>query len=273
MVSWRARVRAIISFYMTARSVSTCATAIALAVGLSAAGSMQSQQSSTQPPGAAGRDFIVRIDPPVAATSCMFWYQETGPLLGTGSTDARPTGNGTFALHVGTVSPPPTSLKVSIWCRGAGMAVVDVPAVETSGYERTVKVAPLKAIPLTGRVQPSPDGVSLAGADLRVLYQADWLCSFFGRPDCGVPQWEVTSGRVGGDNTVSVTVPDYAADPVVTHWAKSGPFGPKGAGGFRLQVNRSVAPYTYWLEHGSATFGVIPVAPAYQDLLLRPRRH
>jgi hypothetical protein len=234
---------------------------------------MHSQQVSTPPSGGAGREFIVRIDPPVAAGSCMFWHQETGPLLGTGGTDARPAGNGAFAIHVGTVSPAPTFLKVSIWCRGAGMAVVDVPAVETSGYERVVTVAPLKPIPLSGRVQPSLDGVSLAGADLRVLYQADWLCSFFGRPDCGIPQWEVATGKIGADNSVRVMVPDFAADPVVTLWAKSSGFGPFGAGGFRLQVNRSVAPCTYWLEHDSGTFGVIPIAAAYQNLLLQPRRH
>ena len=202
----------------------------------------------------------------------MFQHQETGSSVGTGGV-ARPAGNGAFAMRVGIVSPPPTSLKVAIWCRGAGMAVVDVTVVETSGYELTVPVLPLKSIPLSGRVQLSLDGVSLAGADLRVLYQADWLCRFFGRPDCGIPQWEVASGRVDADNSIRVVVPDFAADPVVTLWAKPPRYGLFGAGGFRLQVNRSVAPYTYWLEHGSATFGVIPVAPAYQDLLLRPRRH
>jgi hypothetical protein len=234
---------------------------------------MESQQVSTPPPGGAGREFIVRIDPPVAASFCTFWYEEFGPLRGTRGVEARPAGNGAFAIHVGTVSPAPTSLKVSIWCRGAGMAVVEVPAVETSGYERVVTVAPLKPIPLSGRVQPSLDGVSLAGADLRVLYSADWLCSFFGRPDCGIPQWEVATGKVGADNSVRVMVPDFAADPVVTEWAKSQVFAISSGGGFRLQVNRSTAPYAYWLDHGNGTLGAIPIAAAYQNLLLRPRRH
>jgi hypothetical protein len=136
-----------------------------------------------------------------------------------------------------------------------------------------VEVAPLKTVPLTGRVQRSLDGVSLAGADLRVLYQADWLCRFFGRPDCGVPQWEVATGRVGADNSVRVMVPDFAADPVVTQWAKSPRFGLFGAGGFKLQVSRSMAPYDYGLEWGGTKFGVIPIAPAYQNLLLQPRRY
>ena len=57
-----ARFRTIIAFYMTARSVVTCATAIALAVGLSATGSMQSQQSSTPPPGAAGAEDLAAAD-------------------------------------------------------------------------------------------------------------------------------------------------------------------------------------------------------------------
>jgi hypothetical protein len=60
---------------------------------------------------------------------------------------------------------------------------------------------------------------------------------------------------------------------VVTEWAKSQVFGTSSAGGFRLQVNRSTAPYDYWLEHGSGTLGVIPIAAAYQNLLLQPRRH
>lgn len=86
-------VRTIISLSMTTRSVLTCAAAIALAVGLPATGAMQSQQVSSLPPGA-GRHFIVRIDPPVAASFCTFWYQETGPLRGTGGVEARPAGNG-----------------------------------------------------------------------------------------------------------------------------------------------------------------------------------
>ena len=50
-------------------------------------------------------------------------------------------------------------------------------------------------------------------------------------------------------------------------------FGTSSAGGFKLQVNRSTAPYDYSLEYGGAKFGVIPIAPAYQNLLLQPRRY
>jgi hypothetical protein len=51
---------------MTSRSVFTSAAAIILSLGLSSTGTMESQQVSTPAPGGPGRDFIVRIDPPVA---------------------------------------------------------------------------------------------------------------------------------------------------------------------------------------------------------------
>jgi hypothetical protein len=154
------------------------------------------------------------------------------------------------------------------------MALLDIPVVETSGYEQTVSIAALKSIPVTGHVQPSADGVNLRGANVAAVYQARWLCGFFHEQDCLVPQWEVATASVGDDGSVRLMVPDFAADPVVTRWATAtesglGPFGP---GGFTLQAHRSVAPHDYSLEHDREKFGLIAIAPEYSALLLWPRR-
>ena len=218
-----------------------------------------------------GREFMLRVTPPPALNACVFNSFQTGAFGGYGGTRVRNLGGGAFALRTGLGGKPATTLKIAVWCRGYGMALVDVAALESSTFERSLSLTPRKDLPLNGRLLPSPDGVSLAGATLRVYYNADWLCEFFNLADCMVPTWEVAVDRIADAGTVRVMVPDFAGDPVV---AKSPAGTPRAStGSFSLRADRDVAPYHYWLEPEGTTFRHVPVASAYPSLVLRPRLH
>jgi hypothetical protein len=150
------------------------------------------------------------------------------------------------------------------------MATLTIASLQSSTFEAAVSLTSLAEQPMTGRVLPSPDGASMAGATLRVFYSATWPCAFFGFVDCLVQPWEVAVDRIKDDGTFRVLVPDFAHDPgvqaLVSEW--------KLRDGFRLRVDRKVAPYNYLLEpDGSSPWTQIPVAATYPELVLRPRRN
>jgi hypothetical protein len=218
-----------------------------------------------------GREFMLHVTPAAALNACVFNSFQTGAFGGYGSTLVRNLGGGAFALRTGLGGKPATTLKIAMWCRGYGMALVDVAALESSTFERSISLTPRKELPMAGRLLPSSDGVSLAGATLRVYYNADWLCEFFNLADCMVPTWEVAVDRIADAGTFRVMVPDFAGDPVV---AKSPGGTPRASpGSFSLRADRNAAPYDYWLEREGATSGTVAVASTYPSLVLRPRRH
>jgi hypothetical protein len=236
---------------------------------------MQATTSGQDPIGEPdGREFVVRLTPAVPMNTCAVAYVQTGPFGAYGGTDGRRVRNlgaGTFALRTGVGGQPAEALKIAVWCRGYATTTLDISSLASSTFESTVLLSPLPDVTMTGRLLPSPDGVNLAGATLRVFYVADWLCGFFNLADCMVPQWEIAVERIADDGTFRVELPDFAGDggllPSITRAF------PRGAGGFRLRADRDVAPYDYWLEPDGATFGRVPVAASYADLVLRPRRH
>jgi len=143
------------------------------------------------------------------------------------------------------------------------MGLLDVHGVESSGYEKTLILVPLKSVPLEGRVLPFNDGVGLENAELHVSYEAIWLCNFFNEMDCGVPSWRVATEHLGANGTFRVMVPDFAGDPAVKQWTP-GPLT-NFTSRFYLSVNRRTAPYDYQL-------GNVSIAPAYPELVLSPKR-
>jgi hypothetical protein len=112
---------------------------------------------------------------------------------------------------------------MAVWCPGTGMGFIDVPALESSDYKHTLSLVPLTPIPLAGRALPSSDGVSLANAELRLYYNAGWLCAYFNLADCLVPSWQIATGQIAADGSFRVMVPDFAADRAMARWAQSRP--------------------------------------------------
>jgi hypothetical protein len=227
---------------------------------------------STEAGQADGREYRLHIRPIDSTTQCEFSWHQTGSPggYGGGSTPKR-LGPGEFALRTGHDGKPASTLKISVWCRGFGVALIDEPALATSSFEQTVTLTPLRELSMGARLLTSPDFETLATAKFRVLYQADWLCSFFDLMDCGVLMWEVANGSIANDNSLQVNLPDFASDAAVRKWSGAPPLG-LDAGRFLIQVSRSTAPYDYWLDPDAAKFHGIPVAAAYPPLFLRPRK-
>lgn len=213
-------------------------------------------------PSPEGRGFTIRIEPASAAQSCIFQTFQTGDFGGAGgSTWTRAAGAGAFVTATVGGDKPAKTLKVAVWCRGSAIALVDVPALETSAFERTITLTPLREIPLAGRVERATDGASLAGTELQVRYVAAWLCTFFALFDCLVPSWRVGAGPIAADGTFEVMVPDFANDPTI-------PKGPREIGELSLRAGGG----NYRLEPIGVSSSVVPVATVYPRLLLQPRR-
>jgi len=207
-------------------------------------------------------------------SSCHVESFQTGPFGGYGyggDFSVSDLDRGALRIRTGVGGRAAETLKIAVWCRGHAMALLNITSLASSTFEAAVSLTPIPEQPMTGYLLPSTDGVSLAGATLHVYYSAPWLCGFFGLPDCMVPEWEVAVDRIRTDGTFRVMVPGFAHDPIVQAPAPGWTALPDG---FRLQADRDVAPYNYWLEpDGAAPGTIIPVAANYPELILRPRRH
>jgi hypothetical protein len=157
---------------------------------------------------------------------------------------------------------PARSLKAVIWCKDHAVALLDIPALEQSGYRASVAPSRLKSLPITGRVLPIEGGPPLGGLDLRVFFQAGWMCNFFDLVDCMVPAFDMATRRLGADGSFSFTVPDIAGDPAIEKFHAS-------RDGFRLDLLEPVAPYR---RYGIDSAGwLLPIAASYStSLLLKP---
>ncbi len=217
-----------------------------------------------------GREFVIHVSPAVEAGSCHLTSFQSGGFGGFGGAPVSEAGGGVFAIRTGVGARPATSLKVAVWCRGFGMALVDAALLEPSTYRRNLVLSRRDSVVMTGQVLPAADGVHLAGATLRVFYVAAWLCGFFDLPDCGVPQWEVAVAPIGRDGTFRVDVPGFAGDAIVRQWTSPTAFN---GGHFMLRADRDVAPHHYWLERADAPRGPLAPASGYPHLRLQPRAH
>jgi hypothetical protein len=235
-----------------------------------------------------GPQFSFQFESGVPVERCFIdAMQSTGG--GMGRSTSRPRASGSQIVVRTSIDRglPPRALKAAMWCPGFGMALVDVPSLEQANFQTTVKLTPRPDVVLAGRVLPPADSVSLANATLRAYYEADWLCGYFEQTDCGVPQWEVTTGRVAADGSFRVMVPDFAGDPVVGTGGRHA--GAWRAGAFWFRADRSQAPFHYRLtpdgdpcwagrieQPGSLPImpcgaGTLPVAAEYRELILRAK--
>jgi hypothetical protein len=251
------------------RAVVLSVVAFAVVMGSAVSSQTPGPRSNGMPD---GREFVVHVTPAVSMSTCHVSSFQTGPFGGIGRFSVNGPGDGVFGIRTGVGGQPAATLKIAMWCRGYAMATLNIASLPSSTFEAAVSLTPLAGQPMTGRVLPSPDGASMAGGTLRVFYTAPFLCAFFGLPDCGIPQWEVAVGKVDGDGTFRVLVPDFARDPAVK--TSEPGWGSGNPGWFNLRVDREVEPHNYWLEpDGASPPTWIPVAATYPELALRPRRH
>ena len=207
-------------------------------------------QSVTRPvapvPNKAGESwpFVVLLPDAAVPDTCKVHTFLVGDFGGYGS------GRETRVLDPHSLALPTTnsegrlarSLKAVIWCKDFGVALLDVPSLEQSGYRVTIAPAALKTLPIAGRVLPAESGQILAGLELRVFYEAGWMCDFFGLIDCMVPTFDLGTHRIGADGSFAFMVPDISGDPALVAYKT-------GLDGFRMDILEVTPPYRrYWIE-------------------------
>jgi len=185
-----------------------------------------------------GRPVIVRLPNDVAEDTCLVDRFQTGSFGGfSGGASAIRVERHTVAIPT---SQDARTLKAIVWCRGFGVGLVDIPSLETSQREVTISPPRVKALRLSGRVIPAGT-LTLAGLDLRIRFEAWWVCGYFKLADCMIPMFPIGATKIGKDGMFSVDLPDVLSDPALK------PYGALGA--FALDVEEPAPSFRrYRLE-------------------------
>jgi hypothetical protein len=236
-----------------------------------AAGSVFALWWLVWPPSQNPRPFVVRFPPGIAISDCQNYVQQVGGFGGvTARLELSRVAEGVHSIPVGLEGHQPRSLKAVFWCKGRGFATLDVPSLETSSWDATIDLPPIKTLMISGRVLAAPNGASLAGLEMTVFYHADWMCGFFNLADCGVPSFKLATARIATGGKFSFAVPDLHADPTAKRY-----HGFATAPGTFVIFADEVSPPFRRFSLGSASdasgrYGISSLTPASGELVLRP---
>src|SRR5262245_12221742 len=206
-----------------------------------------------------GRPFVVRL--PDGADTCTVDAYQSGSFgsFSSGPESARVSQR---SVSIAT-SKAARTLKAVIWCRGFGVGLVDVPALESSSFEATVSPSRLKSLRVNARLHPD-DVATAASQEMKVSFEAAWVCAFFNILDCVVPRFPVTSARVGKDGTVPFDVPDVLADPALKKFGL--------VGGFAMDVEEPAPAFNYYRLEPPGGRTLTPAANYPEPIVLRIRK-
>jgi hypothetical protein len=191
--------------------------------------------------------------------SCRLEYFLVGSFGGYGSV-ARPNIEAS-AFEIETVHEGRMvqRLQFVLACSGyqiETMAFDSLPDVDG----RTVQVhpKPLGTVRFRGLVQ----GLTLQQVEVLYVdvdYTPAWTCEFFRLPDCLLGRWTVTSVQLDTDGRFSVSLPDFARDPVIRSFKDSGEFA------FRIRDQKTGSILFELKAAGSTSLisGRVPVADSY----------
>src|SRR6185436_7608405 len=209
------------------------ATLIAPGLSSPPLGTTRQSRASTVPQ-PDGRPFIVRLAS-VSADACSVDAYQSGSFGGySGGPESVRVVN--HAVSIPT-SKAARALKAVVWCPGFGVALVDVPSLESSGFETTAPPPKLPALRVNARVHPD-DVASVGGRDMKVSFDAGWVCAYFAVLDCLVPRFPIATARIGKDGTVAFDVPDVLGDPVQKKYG--------AVGGFAMDVEEPAPAFNYY---------------------------
>jgi hypothetical protein len=198
----------------------------------------------------------VHLPDGVLADACTIDAYQTGSFGGYSG------GPESAKVNARTVSIPTSkaaqTLKAVVWCKGLGVALVDVPALPSSNYQITVTPPRLKPLRLNARLQPD-DAAIAGGKDMQVTFEAGWICAFFNVLDCMVPRFPIATARIGKDGAVSFDVPDVLADPVIKKYGF--------LGGFAFDVEEPAPSFNYYRLEPPGGRTLAP-ASAYRDTII-----
>ena len=164
-----------------------------------------------------------------------------------------------YAIETTHDGKPATAIKAAIFTAAYGVALIDVPALDTHPTRRLS--APPQSLPrgrFRGRVVMPAKGPLPPSLALDLVYSADWTCEFFNLTDCLVALNTIASVRLAGDGRFMLDVPDFTRDPALR------PFGNKGS--FSLRAHTDSAEFRL-SQAGSGT-AALPLSPGLNDLVL-----
>jgi len=214
-----------------------------------------------------GAPFVVAFPRGTGSPDAVVWVYMTGPFGGAGWSSSVATSRGRatyvkpdeYAIETTHDGKPATAIKAAIFTAAYGVALIDVPALDTHPTRRLS--APPQSLPrvrFRGRVVMPAKGPLPPSLALDLVYSADWTCEFFNLTDCLVALNTIASVRLAGDGRFMLDVPDFTRDPALR------PFGNKGS--FSLRAHTDSAEFRL-SQAGSGT-AALPLSPGLNDLVL-----
>ena len=237
--------------------------AIRFTFALAALGSIAPAVAETRD----GAPFVVAFPRGTGSPDAVVWVYMTGPFGGAGWSSSVATSRGRatyvkpdeYAIETIHDGKPATAIKAAIFTAAYGVALIDVPALDTHPTRRLS--APPQSLPrvrFRGRVVMPAKGPLPPSLALDLVYSADWTCEFFNLTDCLVALNTIASVRLAGDGRFMLDVPDFTRDPALK------PFGNKGS--FSLRAHTDSAEFRL-SQAGSGT-AALPLSPGLNDLVL-----
>ena len=237
--------------------------AIRFTFALAALGSIAPAVAETRD----GAPFVVAFPRGTGSPDAVVWVYMTGPFGGAGWSSSVATSRGRatyvkpdeYAIETTHDGKPATAIKAAIFTAAYGVALIDVPALDTHPTRRLS--APPQSLPrvrFRGRVVMPAKGPLPPSLALDLVYSADWTCEFFNLTDCLVALNTIASVRLAGDGRFMLDVPDFTRDPALR------PFGNKGS--FSLRAHTDSAEFRL-SQAGSGT-AALPLSPGLNDLVL-----
>ena len=214
-----------------------------------------------------GAPFVVTFPRGTGSPDAVVWVYLTGPFGGAGWSSSVATSRGRatyvkpdeYAIETTHDGKPATSIKAGIFTPAYGVALVDVPSLDTHPTRR-LSAAPqsLPRVRFRGRVVMPAKGPLPAALTLDLVYSADWTCEFFKLADCLVGLNPIASVPLAGDGRFALDVPDFTRDPALK------PFGNKGS--FSLRAHSDSAEFR--LSQAGSGSAALPLSPGLSDLVL-----
>jgi len=175
--------------------------------------SLKKSQPSANPD---QQTFLLNFPKSVDITGVQIEYFLTGPFGGVGNHVISKPNLHQYWIDTTSNGKPADALKAIVYCPGYSLGLIDAPALKDPAARiASVDLKPFPSIPLTGKVV-APAGQSLLGFKLELTYEAVWGMNFFGYIDGMAPSFTVAQTGLAPDGSFSITIPDFARDPVIS---------------------------------------------------------
>lgn len=166
----------------------------------------------------------VLLPPSIEPHSCRLEYYLVGSFGGYGGFAHPKHDASEFKIETVHEGVGVERLKAALYCRGYQLQTMIFDSVRQVGFRNLqLNPKPLGTVRLSGLVRGlSPQDAAVLDVD--VDYLPEWICEFFGRPDCLLGWWKLASVKMDANGRFSATVPDFARDAAISAFKRPGEF-------------------------------------------------